>query len=147
MPNFVKGQTGYAVNNGTKIWYESILPTDTNKGAILLFMGISNDALGWPQPFIDNLVNSGYQVIRYDYRGTGLSSCVENWEEQPYSLTDLANDGKVILDSLKIEKVNLLGVSLGGMVAQEFAINFPERTSTLTSLMSVPLHLLIRENN
>ncbi|MDB4539578.1 alpha/beta fold hydrolase [bacterium] len=136
LPEFVNGQTGYAVNNGTNIWYESILPTATNKGAILLFMGISNDALGWPQPFIDNLVNSGYQVIRYDYRGTGLSSWVENWEEQPYSLTDLANDGKVILDSLKIEKVNLLGVSLGGMVAQEFAINFPERTSTITSLMS-----------
>ncbi len=136
LPEFVKGQAGYVVNNGTKIWYESILPTDTNKGAILLFMGISNDALGWPQPFIDNLVNAGYHVIRYDYRGTGLSSWVENWEEQPYSLTDLANDGKVILDSLKIEKVNLLGVSLGGMVAQEFAINFPKRTNTLTSLMS-----------
>lgn len=136
VPEFVKGQTGYITNDGTKIWYESILPTDTNKGAILLFMGISNDALGWPQPFIDKLVNSGYQVIRFDYRGTGLSSWVKNWEEKPYSLTDLANDGKVILDSLKIEKANLLGISLGGMVAQEFAINFTERTNTLTSLMS-----------
>jgi len=78
----------------------------------------------------------GYQVIRFDYRGTGLSDWVENWEEQPYALADLANDGKVILDALKIEKANLLGVSLGGMVAQEFAINFPERTNTLTSVMS-----------
>lgn len=136
LPEFIKGQAGYALNGGTKIWYESISPTDTNKGAILLFMGISNDALGWPQPFIDHLVNSGYQVIRYDYRGTGLSDWAENWEEQPYSLTDLANDGKIILDALKIEQANLLGVSLGGMVAQEFAINFPERTNTLTSLMS-----------
>lgn len=136
VPEFVKGQTGYITNNETKIWYESILPVGENKGAILLFMGISNDALGWPQPFIDNLVNSGYQVIRFDYRGTGLSDWVENWEEQPYALADLANDGKVILDSLKIEKANLVGVSLGGMVAQEFAINFSERTNTLTSVMS-----------
>lgn len=136
VPKLVKGKTGYIVNNGTKVWYESILPAETSKGAILLFMGISNDALGWPQTFIDKLVNSGYQVIRFDYRGTGLSDWIENWEEQPYSLTDLANDGKLILDSLKIEKANLLGISLGGMVAQEFAINYPKRTHTLTSFMS-----------
>ena len=136
VPEFVNGESSFIVNKETKIWYESISPIDTNKGAILLFMGISNDALGWPQPFINKLVGAGYQVIRFDYRGTGLSSWVENWNENPYSLVDLASDGKVILDSLKIERANLLGVSLGGMVAQEFAINFPERTNTLTSLMS-----------
>ncbi len=136
VPRLVKGKSGYVVNNVTKIWYESISPKDTNKGAILLFMGISNDALGWPQAFIDRLVKSGYQIIRFDYRGTGLSDWMENWAEQPYSLKDLASDSKVILDSLKIEKAHLFGISLGGMVAQEFAINFPERTNTLTSLMS-----------
>lgn len=136
VPELVKGKTGYIANNGTKVWYESILPEDTNEGTILLFMGISNDALGWPETFIDRLLNSGYQVIRFDYRGTGLSDWVENWEEQPYSLADLANDAKIILDSLEIGKANLLGISMGGMVAQEFAINFPERTNTLISLMS-----------
>lgn len=136
VPELVNGKTGYIVNDGTKVWYESILPKDTSKGVILLFMGISNDALGWPQSFIDRLVNLGYQVIRFDYRGTGLSDWIKNWKEQPYSLKDLANDGKIILDSLKVEKANLLGISLGGMVAQEFAINFPKRTNTLISLMS-----------
>ena len=136
VPELVKGKTGYIINNGTKVWYESIFPGDTSRGAILLFMGISNDALAWPQTFIDKLVNSGYQVIRFDYRGTGLSDWVKNWEEQPYSLKDLANDGKIILDSLKVEKTNLLGISLGGMVAQEFAIHFPERTNTMISIMS-----------
>jgi len=136
LPEFVKGQTGYILNNETEVWYESIVPPDTTKGVILLFMGISNDALGWPQTFIDKLIAAGYQVIRFDYRGTGFSSWVENWQEKPYSLKDLAHDGKIILDELKIEKANLIGVSLGGMVAQEFAINFPERTNTLTSLMS-----------
>jgi len=96
IPEFVKGETGHVINGEVKIWYESIMPVDTNKGAILLFMGISNDALGWPQSFLDKFVNSG----------------------------------------LNIEKANLLGISLGGMVAQEFAINFPNRTNTLTSVMS-----------
>jgi pimeloyl-ACP methyl ester carboxylesterase len=58
------------------------------------------------------------------------------WEQSPYSLTDLASDAKLILDTLKIKKVHLIGVSMGGMVAQEFAIHYPIRTLTLTSIMS-----------
>ena len=99
-------------------------------------MGISNDALGWPQDFIDKLVDSGYQVIRYDYRGTGFSDWVENWQKKSYSLIDLANDAQTILDTLKINKAHLIGVSLGGMVAQEFALESNDRTLTLTSMMS-----------
>jgi pimeloyl-ACP methyl ester carboxylesterase len=136
LPEFIKGKADYIRSGDLKIWYESITPSETSKGTILLFMGISNDALAWPQSFIDKLVNSGYQVVRYDYRGTGLSDWVENWKEKPYSLADLANDAKIIMDSLKIKSANLVGVSMGGMVAQEFAINFPERTLSLTSIMS-----------
>jgi len=99
-------------------------------------MGISNDALGWPQSFLDKFVDSGYQVIRFDYRGTGFSDWNENSENTTYSLADLATDSKIILDSLGLDKVNILGISLGGMVAQEFAINYPNRTNTLTSIMS-----------
>ena len=136
IPEFIKGDTGFINNKGVETWYESIPPKGYNKGVILLFMGISNDALGWPQQFIDKFVSSGYHVIRYDYRGTGYSDWLTNIDEQSYSLTDLAEDAKIILDSLKIEKANLLGVSLGGMVAQEFAIKYPERTGSLTSMMS-----------
>jgi len=136
LPEFVKGKSGYVVSDNYKIWYESITPKDSNKGAILLFMGMATDALGWPQTFIDKLVNSGYQVIRYDYRGTGLSDWVEDWRQKPYSIADLAKDAKTILDILKISKAHLIGLSLGGMVAQEFAIKNPDRTLTLTSIMS-----------
>lgn len=136
IPEFVKGETGYVKNGAVKIWYESIMPVDTNKGAILLFMGISNDALGWPQSFLDKFVHSGYQVIRFDYRDTGFSDWDENSENTSYSLADLATDSKIVLDSLGLDKANILGVSLGGMVAQEFAINYPNRTNTLTSIMS-----------
>jgi len=136
IPEFVKGESGYVVSDNYKIWYESITPKDTNKGAILLFMGMATDALGWPQLFIDELVGSGYQVIRYDYRGTGMSDWVENWEQKPYSLADLAKDAETILDTLKIREAHLVGLSLGGMVAQEFAIKNADRTLTLTSIMS-----------
>lgn len=136
IPEFVKGKTGFIKNGKIKIWYESISPDTVNKGTILLFMGISNDALGWPQSFIDKLTSSGYQVIRYDYRGTGFSDWCIDWKKNPYSLKDLARDAKIILDSLNVKKVNLVGVSLGGMIAQEFAINFPDRSLSLTSIMS-----------
>jgi len=136
LPEFVKGKSGYVVSDNYKIWYESITPKDSNKGAILLFMGMATDALGWPQTFIDKLVDSGYQVIRYDYRGTGLSDWIEDWQQKPYSLADLAKDAETILDTLKISEAHLIGLSMGGMVAQEFAIKNADRTLTLTSIMS-----------
>jgi pimeloyl-ACP methyl ester carboxylesterase len=136
LPEFLKGKTGYVYPDNTDVWFESIEPDKPGNGAILLFMGIANDALGWPQSFIDLLVESGYQVIRYDYRGTGMSDWMPEWERSPYSLTDLSSDAKLILDTLNIKKVHLVGVSMGGMVAQEFAIHYPEHTLTLTSIMS-----------
>ena len=65
-----------------------------------------------------------------------MSDWMPDWEKSPYSLEDLASDAKLILDKLNIDKVHLVGVSMGGMVAQEFAIHFPERTLTLTDIMS-----------
>ena len=99
-------------------------------------MGMASDALGWPQTFINKLVDSGYQVIRYDYRGTGLSDWIEAWQQKPYSFADLAKDAETILDTLEIREVHLIGLSLGGMVAQEFAIKKTDRTLTLASIMS-----------
>jgi pimeloyl-ACP methyl ester carboxylesterase len=136
LPELIKGQTGYVHPENTSVWYESIGPNTKAKGTILLFMGIANDALGWPQRFIDLLVDSGYQVIRYDYRGTGMSDWMPEWQQSPYSLSDLALDAKLILDALNIEKAHLLGLSMGGMVAQAFAIRFPKQVLTLTLMMS-----------
>ena len=136
LPEFLKGETGYVYPENTSVWFESIGGNRPSKGAVMLFMGIANDAFGWPQGFIDLLVESGYQVIRYDYRGTGMSDWMPDWEKSPYSLKDLASDAKLILDKLNIDKVHLVGVSMGGMVAQEFAIHFPERTLTLANIMS-----------
>ena len=136
LPEFVKGKSGYVISDDHKIWYESITPKDSNKGTILLFMGMGSDALMWPQTFIDKLVDSGYQVIRYDYRGAGQSDWVEDWRNKPYSIADLSKDAETILDTLNVSKVHLVGLSMGGMVAQEFAIDNPDKTLTLTSIMS-----------
>ena len=137
LPEIVKGKSGFAKSQGLDIWYESISPKDASKGAILLIMGISNDALGWPQKFIQSFVDSGYQVIRYDHRGTGMSDWMKDWDsKKPYSLADMANDGVAVLNTLGIEKANILGVSMGGMIAQEIAIHHPDRVVSLTSIMS-----------
>ena len=136
-PEIVSGMTAFANSNGVRIWYEDILPKGEIKGSILLIMGISNDALSWPQDFINAFTDAGYQVIRFDHRGTGMSDWLDDWDsENPYSLTDMANDGVAILDDLDIDKAHLIGVSLGGMIAQELTINHPERVSSLTSMMS-----------
>ena len=137
LPEIIKGQTGFAQNKGVHIWYENQMPLDTPKGTILLIMGISNDALGWPPAFLTAFVDSGYQVIRYDHRGTGLSDWMDNWDSNnPYTLADMAKDGIVILDKLGIQKAHILGVSMGGMIAQEMVINHPNRVQSLTSIMS-----------
>lgn len=137
LPEIIHGEQGFASSQGVKIWYEHQTPIDSTKGTILLIMGISNDALGWPPTFLKDLVEAGYQVIRYDHRGTGLSDWMENWDaDNPYSLADMAKDGVAILDGLGIEKAHILGVSMGGMIAQEMVINHPNRVNSLISIMS-----------
>lgn len=133
----LKGEQGYAVNDDTKIWYESIQAEDTIKGHIILIMGISNNALAWPNYFIKSLTNYGYNVIRYDNRGTGMSDWVTDWSrENAYTLEDLADDAIAILDTLNIQEAHVIGVSLGGMIAQTISINHPERVTTLVSMIS-----------
>jgi len=136
-PPPLKGKEGYAYNGNVKIWYESRMPSDSLRGTILLIMGMSNDALSWPEYFIDPLVESGYQVVRMDNRGTGLSDWDGDWSLfDSYTLEDMALDAIAVLDALKIETSHVIGISLGGMIAQALAIHHPERVSTLTSIMS-----------
>lgn len=137
LPEIVAGKTGYAKSGDVNIWYESIEPDDAVKGTILLLTGISSDAVAWPPKFLDALVGAGYQVIRYDHRGTGMSDWIENWDSNnPYTLDDMANDGIAVLDALGVEKAHVVGVSMGGMIAQQMTINHPDRVLSLTSIMS-----------
>lgn len=136
LPEMINGETGFANSKGIKIWYESIAPKQESKGVVVLIMGISNDAMGWPLKFIEAFTDVGYQVVRYDHRGTGLSDWPKDFENNPYSLSDMAFDAVSILDTLQIEKANIVGISMGGMIAQQLAIDHPQRVQSLTSIMS-----------
>lgn len=137
VPKAPMGTTGFAISQDLKIWYDNQKNTASIKGTVLLIMGHSNDAMSWSQEFMNVFLEEGYQVIRYDHRGTGLSDWVTDWDsENPYSLKDMVNDGLSILDTLKVKKAHLIGISMGGMIAQEMAIHHPERVASLTSMMS-----------
>lgn len=137
IPEIIKGETGFATSQGYNIWFENIKPKGIKKGSVILIMGNGNDALTWPSQFISHLTGSGYQVIRFDHRSTGLSISKEKWKKKKaYSLADMAGDVITILDTLKLEKSHIVGVSMGGMIAQIVAIENPKRALSLTSIMS-----------
>jgi pimeloyl-ACP methyl ester carboxylesterase len=132
----VNGEPGYAQSDDARIWYESLPPVGTQKGVILLNIALGASSLYWPPAFLRALTAVGYRVIRYDQRGTGASSWMTDWSrEHAYSLIDMANDAIAVLDELRIDRAHLIGLSLGGFVAQEVAIGHPERVRSLT-LMS-----------
>jgi pimeloyl-ACP methyl ester carboxylesterase len=137
LPQLVTGQAGFAQSGESAIWYEMLEPEGPPQGTILLVMGIGADGLGWPPAFLQALVGAGYQVVRYDQRGTGMSDWVEEWDsENPYTLHDMADDGVAILDDLGIEQAHLVGISMGGMTAQQIAVDHPDRVLTLATVMS-----------
>jgi pimeloyl-ACP methyl ester carboxylesterase len=137
LPEIIVGQTGFASSDGLDIWYESISPPASVQGTVLLMMGLGGDALLWPPKFVRAFVDAGYQLIRYDHRATGMSDWVKNWDRQnPYSLADMAEDALAVLDALEIAEAHLVGLSMGGMIAQELAINHSHRVASLTLMMT-----------
>jgi pimeloyl-ACP methyl ester carboxylesterase len=132
----VTGTSGYAESRGVRIWYESIPPVGAEKGVVLLNISLGVGSLFWPPVFLRALSAAGYRVIRYDQRGTGASSRMTSWSRtHPYSLIDMAGDAIAVLDELHVDRAHVLGLSLGGFIAQEIAIEHPERVQSLT-LMS-----------
>ncbi|MEM6321253.1 MAG: alpha/beta hydrolase [Bacteroidota bacterium] len=137
LPELVTGESGYAENEGVKIWYEKKTPIDSMRGTILLIMGHSSTGLIWSNDFCQPFLDAGYQVIRYDNRGVGNSDWIDNWDEDnPYDLEDMAKDGMAVLDAVGVEKAHIVGASMGGMIAQRVAISHADRVASLTSIMS-----------
>jgi pimeloyl-ACP methyl ester carboxylesterase len=94
---------------------------------LLLIMGLSGTLLHWGEPLMDEL-RRDFDTIVYDHRGVGDSSRVE----APFLIADLAQDAAGLLEALELESAHVLGISMGGMVAQELALGHPERVRTLT---------------
>ena len=94
---------------------------------LLLIQGMSATHLAWGRPFLDELERS-FDVIVFDNRGMGLSGQAE----LPFTIADLAADTAGLLDALELESAHVVGISMGGMIAQEVALAHPERVRTLT---------------
>ncbi|HPU16400.1 MAG TPA: alpha/beta hydrolase [Polymorphobacter sp.] len=137
--------------NGITLEYETFgSPSAT---PLLLVMGLGAQLTLWPIELCEALVARGYYVIRYDNRDVGLSTKFDAAgipEVQaiimammsgkpvnvPYTLHDMAADAMGLLDALGIAKAHIVGASMGGMIAQLIAADYPERTLSLTSIMS-----------
>jgi len=124
------------VRSGTiEIWSEDL--GDPANPTVLLVMGASCGALTWDPWMIEPLVASGYHVIRFDNRDVGLSTWVD-YEKAPYAVPDMAGDAIAVLNAFGVDRAHLLGVSMGGMIAQQVALDHSGRVHSLTSVMSSP---------
>src|SRR4051794_38021342 len=93
---------------------------------LLLIQGMSGNHLHWGDDFL-GLLTPHFEVIAYDHRGIGHSDRVET----PFTIADLADDAAGVLDALDIESAHVMGISMGGMTAQELALRHPEKVRTL----------------
>jgi pimeloyl-ACP methyl ester carboxylesterase len=94
---------------------------------LLMIMGLGSSALAWEPALIAELARS-FRTIVYDNRGTGRS----DKPREEYSIAGMADDAAALLDALGVGRAHIFGVSMGGMIAQEFALNHPGRVQTLT---------------
>jgi pimeloyl-ACP methyl ester carboxylesterase len=137
--------------NGIDIEYES--SGRDGDPLILLIMGFGAHLLFWPEPLCEGLAAKGFRVVRFDNRDIGKSTHLEGLPapdaravldevvagkapKVPYTLDDMAADAVGLMDALEVERAHIVGASMGGMIAQLVAINHPERTKSLVSIMS-----------
>lgn len=137
--------------NGLEIEYESF-GRDSDP-AVLLVMGFGAQLTLWQTSFCQALADKGFRVIRFDNRDVGKSTHMLDAGtpdiaalmgalmtggpvNAPYSLDDMAADAAALLSALGIKQAHIVGASMGGMIAQLIAINHPENTKSLVSIMS-----------
>jgi pimeloyl-ACP methyl ester carboxylesterase len=137
--------------NGIEICYEIF--GDAGAEPMLLIMGLGAQMIHWDDDFCWQLAARGFRVIRFDNRDIGKSGKMTGGKRlspvellklrflkipvaAPYKLLDMAKDVTGLMDALGIKSAHLVGASMGGMIAQELAITFPERVRSLTSIMS-----------
>lgn len=101
---------------------------------LICLPGLGNQLLLFSEEFCFACVDRGFHVIRMDNRDSGLSTATSDDDE--YTLTDMAGDVVAVLDDAGVDDAVVLGVSLGGMIAQATAIAHPDRTRALVSIMS-----------
>ena len=115
-------KSGYIDTNGQQIYYEM----HGDGEPLILIMGIGGDSTMWA-PYQVPAFSTKYQVIVLDNRDAGRSSKATS----SYTIADMADDVAGLMDGLGIERAHILGISMGGMIAQEFALRHPDRLNKL----------------
>ncbi|WP_183099723.1 alpha/beta fold hydrolase, partial [Nocardioides pelophilus] len=118
---------------------------------LVLVMGVATQMLAWPDRFCQRLADAGFHVVRFDNRDIGLSTHLDDagvpdlmalltgeGGSAPYLLADMADDTAALFDALGLDRVHLVGLSMGGMIVQEVALRHGHRLASLTSIMSTP---------
>jgi pimeloyl-ACP methyl ester carboxylesterase len=141
-----------ACGEDVEIFYEDL--GDPDAPPVLLIMGVGAQLPMWPDGFCAQLLKGGYRVIRFDHRDTGLSTKMRGLRAKgsvyprvlryvlgrtsqvPYTLIDLAEDVKGLLDHLGIERAHVVGASMGGMIAQVLAGSHRDRVRSLGLIMT-----------
>lgn len=136
---------------GPKIAYRRVGPPAAETAVLVMGLGASHTV--WGDDFVRGIVDSGYQVLLIDNRDTGGSIKYRDehnpviwWQlfkyrlglpvSATYRLSDMADDVIRVMDEIDLDKGHLIGASMGGMIAQEVAVLYPDRTQTLVSIMS-----------
>ena len=150
-------EEGVAKNNNVEIYYRDYGPLDGDP--ILLVQGLGGQLINWPEHLIEFLIDNNFRPIVFDNRDTGLSSRISSDSftdekrgntiirsyiryylrlpiQSEYIIDDMANDAISVLDELNIDKAHILGISMGGMIAQIIASSHPGRTKTFTLIAS-----------
>jgi len=134
-----------------KIAYEETGPVDGT--AVILIRGQGTQLIHWPEEFYLAFTSAGYRTVRFDNRDTGLSGkfvqmagqeLADMWTRaasgrdfrSPYTLDDMAADIISLMDALNIDRAHVVGISMGGVIAQLTAARYGERVLSLTSVMS-----------
>ena len=124
---------------------------DPSNPCVIFIAGITGQLISWPDSIIQGLVNAGFYVVTFDNRDVGLSSYYDHLDtpplsaaiaaikqgkmfNPPYTLNDMAQDIVILMDQLTVTKAHIVGISMGGQIAQIFAIEHPDRILSLTCI-------------
>lgn len=131
-------------------WIEIEYEVKGHGPPLLLIGGLGSQLISWDDQFFDLLAETGYTVVRFDNRDSGLSTILDERGvpdllgmllgigSAPYMLDAMAGDAVGLLDHLGIEKAHVLGLSLGGMIAQLLALEHPDRVASIVVALSGP---------
>lgn len=138
--------------NGIEMAYR-IVGQNPDSPKIVIIMGLGGSNLVWGDTLVKGLEEGGYELLMFDNRDVGGSTRFDDWGQPtlwlqlikqkiglpvnaPYTLDDMATDTVALMDALEYQDAHIIGTSMGGMIAQVVAAQYPQRTRSLVSIMS-----------